>query len=97
MALAFVWYEHDFKLQSHRAKVKFKAKSLQKDGNVFSNRRSIIYRKSVTPQSGFPQTHKIGNIGIIANFVFPYLHFPSLFAPYDISIYDIRYQWIWVD
>ena len=44
------------------------------------------------PPPGFPRTHKIDNIGIIANFVFPYLHFPSLFAPYDVGSYDIRYQ-----
>ena len=37
--------------------------------------------------SGFSQTHKIGNICIIANFVYPsmYLQFPALFAPYDVG------------
>ena len=37
--------------------------------------------------SGFSRTHKIGNIGIIANFVFPFI----------CSKYDISCQWVQVD
>ena len=35
----------------------------------------------------FQLTHKVGNIGIIANFVFPYIYvqFPSLFAHYHVT------------
>ena len=37
----------------------------------------------------FSQTHKLGNNGIIDNFVSPYLQFPSLFANYSVSNYKI--------
>ena len=40
----------------------------------------------------FSRTHKIDNIAIIANFVFPYLQCPSLFATYGISKCRIRCQ-----
>ena len=41
----------------------------------------------------FSQTHKIGNIGIITNFVISiYLQCPSLFATFDVSKYVIKYQ-----
>ena len=49
----------------------------------------------VVIHSSFSQTHKIGNIGIIANFVYPmYLQFPSLFVPYDVSKRGNNYQWV---
>ena len=45
-------------------------------------------------QSGFSQTHKIANIGIIANFVLTYLQFPSSFAQYYVSKCEIGCQWV---
>ena len=37
--------------------------------------------------SGFLEMHIIGNIGIIVNFVFPYIFVVSfLFSPYDINV-----------
>ena len=36
-------------------------------------------------QSGFSQTQKVSNIGIIAYFVFPHLQFPSLISHYYVS------------
>ena len=45
--------------------------------------------------SGFSQTHKFGNIAIIANSVFPYiLQFSSLFTPCNVSKCELKYQWI---
>ena len=42
---------------------------------------------------GFSRRHRINSIGIIANFVFPYIRsFPSLFAPYDVCKREIRCQ-----
>ena len=38
----------------------------------------------IVPHLGFSQTHKIGNIGIIANFVVKYMQFPSLLATHDV-------------
>ena len=43
--------------------------------------------------SSFSQAHRVGNIGITANFVFIYLQFHSLFALYDVSRCEIRGQW----
>ena len=43
-------------------------------------------------QSDFSQTHKIGNIDIIANFVFPYIC--SLLLYLQHVKYVIRYQWM---
>ena len=48
-------------------------------------------------QSGFSQTHKIANNGIVTNFVFPYLQFPSLFATNDVSKYNTGCQWLQQD
>ena len=45
-----------------------------------------------TSNSGFSQTHKIGNLGIIVNFVFPCLQFSFLFVPYDVSKFENRFQ-----
>ena len=42
----------------------------------------------------FHEHYKIGNIGIIANFVFPYI---CSFLPHDVSKCDIRYQWVQAD
>ena len=51
-----------------------------------------------TVQSWFSQTHKTGNIGIIANFVFPEIcKFSSLFALHDASKCEIRHQWVQED
>ena len=60
---------------------------------------AVIVRYTVLQHnSGFSQTHKIGNIGIIANSAYlhisTYLQFPPPFATYDVSKYKIRYQWI---
>ena len=47
------------------------------------------------PHSGFSRTHNVGNIGIYCQLCIPiYFQFPSLFALYDISKCDIRYQWV---
>ena len=46
-------------------------------------------QRSVFTQSGFSQTHKIGNIGIISH----KLQFPFLFVPNDVGKCKIRYLW----
>ena len=38
--------------------------------------------------------HNIGNNGINANFVLPYLQFSSLFAPDEVCKCEIQYQWV---
>ena len=46
----------------------------------------------------FSQAHKIGNIAIVANFVFPYIcKFSSLFTLIDVSTREIRCQWVQED
>ena len=49
-------------------------------------------------QSGFSQTHKIGNIGINAKLCIPiHLQFPPLVAPYDASKCETKCQLLCVD
>ena len=49
-------------------------------------------------QSKFLQTHKVGNVGIIAHFVFSYIsRFFSVFVPIDVSKCKIRNQGIYND
>ena len=36
--------------------------------------------------------HKVGNVGIISNFVFPYLQFSSLFTLTNVSKCEVRTQ-----
>ena len=44
--------------------------------------------------SGFSRTHKIANIGIFANFVFPYIFaVASAFVPYDVGNCELRCQY----
>ena len=46
--------------------------------------------------SSFSQTYKVGNVGIIANFVSPiYVQFSSLFTTTDDSKCEIRNQWVY--
>ena len=47
--------------------------------------------------SSFSQSHKVGNVGIIALCNLIQLQFSSLFAPTDASKYEIRNQGVYED
>ena len=53
-------------------------------GEFIRDKRRLEYEVTLHCYSRFTQTHKIGNIAIIAEFVFP-----SVFAPKDIDIYNL--------
>ena len=73
------------------------------DGNLFNiskqnNLKQRVYQtaKFPTVQLGFSQTHKIGNIGIKANFVFRHINlkFSSLFVSDGVRKCENKYQWV---
>ena len=45
-------------------------------------------------KSSLSQTLKVGSVCIIANFVFPILQFSTLFAPTDVSKYEMRNEMV---
>ena len=61
---------------------------------MFENIINVNLSDTFSTHSIFSHTHKIGNISIIASFVSPYLQFPSLFAPHDVSKCEIKSQLI---
>ena len=44
-----------------------------KQCDKFSGHYPLKYASHVYPYSSFSQIHKVGNVGIIANFIFPYI------------------------
>ena len=91
----FAWREQALKNPCMMIKKKFNRNLQYWDGSAPRRPRQIRktntlsrarekYRQIRTENNhlGFSQMHKVGDTGINANFVFPYI---SLFAPYNVS------------